>query len=93
MEDLNGEGKEKPEPGLMGFTVERVSALSDGVFAVAGLPTAAFSATVFLAEAEVVRGFAGAFAFFTFSAIQVLLHVNSRPHCGAIISRILDSVN
>ena len=35
MEDLNGEGKEKPEPGLMGFTVERVSALSDGVFAVA----------------------------------------------------------
>jgi len=32
---LTEEGKERPKPGLMGFTVERVSALSDGVFAVA----------------------------------------------------------
>ena len=35
MEDLTVEKTEWPKPGLMGFTVERVSALSDGVFAVA----------------------------------------------------------
>jgi hypothetical protein len=44
------------------------------------LPTAAAFTTVVLTEAVLVRGFAGAFALFIFSAILVLLRVDSRPN-------------